>query len=108
MPKYMVKGSYTNEGLKGLMKDGGTGRRDAVAKAIASLGGKLEAIYFGFGDTDVYVIADMPDATSVSAVALAAGSSGAVRVSTCELLTPEDVDMAIAKTVNYRSPGARG
>jgi len=108
MPKYMVKGSYTNEGLKGLMKDGGTGRRDAVAKAVASLGGTLEAIYFGFGDTDVYVIADMPDATSVSAVALAAGASGAVRVSTCELLTPEDVDMAIAKTVNYRSPGARG
>ena len=108
MPKYLVRGNYTQEGLKGLMKDGGTGRRDAVARAVASLGGKLELIYFALGDTDVFVIADLPDATAVSAVALAAGASGAVRINTCQLLTPEDVDMAIAKTVNYRSPGEKG
>jgi len=107
MRKFLVRGSYTQEGLKGLMKDGGTGRRAAVEKAVASLGGRLEHLYFGLGESDVYVVAELPDAICVSAVALAAGASGAVRVNTCELLTPEDVDMAIAKTVNYRSPGTQ-
>jgi uncharacterized protein with GYD domain len=106
MPVFLVRGNYTGEGLKGLMKDGGTGRRDAVAKAVASLGGKMLSIYFALGDTDVYVIAELPDAIAASAVALAAGASGAVSINTCQLLTPEDVDMAIAKTVTYRSPGA--
>jgi uncharacterized protein with GYD domain len=107
MPTYLVRANYTAEGLKGLMKDGGTGRKAAVSKAIESLGGRLESFYFALGDTDVYIVAELPDAIAVSVVALAAGSSGAVTLNTTQLLSPEDVDAAIKKTVAYRSPGGQ-
>ena len=107
MPKYLIRGNYTPEGLAGLIKDGGTGRRAAVEQAAKSLGGNLEAMYFALGDTDVYVIVNLPDAVSATAVALAAGSSRSVTLNTCELLTPGDVDAAIKKTVKYRAPGAK-
>jgi uncharacterized protein with GYD domain len=107
MPKFLVRGNYTQAGIQGLMKDGGAGRRAAVEKAVASLGGKVESFYFALGETDVYVIADLPDAIAASTVALAAAASGAVTLRTTQLLAPEDVDAAIKKTVKYRAPGAR-
>jgi len=108
MPKYLVRGNYTAEGLKGLMKDGGSGRKAAVTKAVESLGGKVEAFYFALGDHDVYVLAELPDAVAATTIALTAVASGAVTLNTIQLLTPEDVDAAIKKTVSYRSPGQQG
>jgi uncharacterized protein with GYD domain len=105
MPKYLVRGNYTAEGPKGLMKDGGSGRKTAVTKAVESLGGKVEAFYFALGEHDIFVIAELPDAVAATSVALAAVATGAVTLDTVHLLTPEDVDAAIKKTVNYRSPG---
>lgn len=105
MPKFLVRGNYTTEGLKGLMKDGGTGRKAAVEKAVASLGGKVEAFYFALGDHDVYIVADLPDAVAATTIALAAVASGAVTLNTVSLITPEEVDAAIKKTVSYRAPG---
>jgi uncharacterized protein with GYD domain len=105
MPKFLVEASYTAEGLKGLLKDGGTGRREAVAAAAKSLGGKLEAMYFAFGKHDVVVIMDVPDNVAAAAMALAVNSSGGSLTRTTTLLTPEEVDQAIKKTVKYRAPG---
>ena len=105
MPKYLIKASYTAEGAKGLLKDGGSKRRDAAAQALKSAGGKLEAFYFAFGDTDAFVIVDAPDHASVSAASLAISASGAVRTKTVVLLTPEELDQAAKKSVKYRAPG---
>ncbi|MBI4241574.1 MAG: GYD domain-containing protein [Candidatus Rokubacteria bacterium] len=105
MPKYLVQASYTTEGVKGLLKDGGSKRRTAAEAAIKGLGGKLEAFYFAFGDTDVFAIAEMPDNASATAVSLAVTASGAVRTRITVLLTPEEVDQATKKTVSYRPPG---
>jgi uncharacterized protein with GYD domain len=49
MPKYLVEARYTTEGAKGLTREGGSGRRAAVAKTVESAGGNLEAVYFAFG-----------------------------------------------------------
>ena len=106
MPKFMVQASYTAEGARGLLKEGGTGRRAAVQKLIESLGGKVEAFYFAYGEYDVYVIADFPDAASGLAVSLAVNASGAVRLSTVPLITPEEIDAAGKRSVAYRAPGA--
>ena len=106
MPKYMIKASYTAEGTRGLLKDGGTARRAAVQKLMESIGGKLETFYFAYGDDDAYLIIDVPDATSGLAVSLAVGASGAVRLSTTPLITPEEIDAACKKSVAYRAPGA--
>ncbi len=102
----MVKASYTTEGARGLLKEGGTGRRAAVQKLTESLGGKVEAFYFAYGEDDAYVLIDVPDATSGLAVSLAVNASGAVRVSTIPLITPEEIDAACKKSVAYRAPGA--
>jgi uncharacterized protein with GYD domain len=105
VPKYLIQASYTPEGLKGLMKDKASGRKAAVAKALKSAGGKLEAIYYGFGSDDVYVIADAPDNATAAALSVAVSASGLVRVRTTPLLTVEETDQALEKAVSYRAPG---
>ena len=106
MPKFMIKASYTAEGARGLLKEGGTSRRATIQKLIEGLGGKVEAFYFAYGEDDAYVITDVPDAASGLAVSLAVNASGAVRLSTIPLITPEEVDAAGKKAVQYRAPGA--
>lgn len=105
MPKYLLQVSYTAEGSKGLQKDGGTKRRTAAQALVQSLGGKLEAFYFAFGDTDVITIADMPDAVSAAAASVALAASGAVTIKSTVLLTPEEMDQATKKSVTYAPPG---
>ena len=107
MPKYLVQGSYTVEGAKGLLKDGGSKRRAAVQEMLKGLGGTMEAFYYAFGESDAFVIADIPDNVTATAVALAVNASGAVRARTTVLITPEEVDQAIKKTVKYRAPGQK-
>ena len=106
MPKYLVQASYTAEGAKGLIKEGGSSRRTKITELAKSLGGKLEAFYFAFGEHDVYTIFDAPDTVTAAALALAVNASGAVRLKTVVLITPEEVDQAAKKTVAYRPPGA--
>jgi uncharacterized protein with GYD domain len=105
MPKYLFEGSYTLEGAKGIIKDGGSKRRAAVEALAKSMGGRVEAFYFAYGETDAFVIVDLPDSVSATAVALTVGASGAVRLKTTVLVTPEEVDQAVKKTVQYRAPG---
>ena len=105
MPKFMFQASYTIEGLKGLFKDGGSKRREYLQEAVKELGGTLEAIYFAFGDEDVFSIVDIPDNVSAASIALVITASGAARIKTVVLLTPEEIDQATKKNVKYRAPG---
>ena len=105
MAKYLIEASYTLDGLRGLAKEGGSKRRDAAGAAIKSLGGKVEAFYFAFGDPDAILIFDLPDNVSAAAVSLAINATGAVRLKTLVLLSPEEMDQAVKKTVDYRAPG---
>jgi uncharacterized protein with GYD domain len=107
MAKYMLIASYTAEGAKGVLKDGGTKRRKAAKKAIESVGGTVDAFYFAFGSEDAYVLIDMPDHASAAAASLAVSSSGAVATRTVVLITPEEIDKAAEKSqsVVYRAPG---
>jgi len=106
MTKYLVKASYTPEGVKGLLRVGGTARKQAVEKTINDMGGKVEAFYFAFGDADAYVIVSLPDHISAAALALNINTSVLVSVSSTVLLDPEDIDEAVKKSVNYRAPGS--
>lgn len=105
MGKYLISGNYKEDGVAGLMKEGGSSRRDAVAAALASVGGSLDCMYYAFGDTDVYAICDFPDDASAAALALMIGGSGQVEITTTPLMTVEDIDAAVAKTPSYRPPG---
>jgi len=105
MPKYLIQASYTPEGLKGLMKDKASGRKAAVAKALEGIGGKVDAFYYAFGADDAVLILDMPDNITAAALSLSAGAAGLVRIRTTPLLTIEETDQAVSKSVNYRPPG---
>ena len=105
MPKYLWKASYTTAGVKGVAAEGGSARREAVGRAIGSVGGTMEAFYFAFGDADVYAIADLPDNEAATAMALAINGSEAVTLETIPLLTPEEVDAASKKSVEFRPAG---
>jgi uncharacterized protein with GYD domain len=105
MPKYLWKSSYTAEGARGLAARGGSARREVVQNLVEGLGGELEAFYFAFGDTDVYVIADLPDDAAAAAVSLAVNSAGASTVTTVPLLESELLDSAAQRSVDYTPPG---
>ncbi len=105
MPTFLVKASYNADGVRGLLKDGGTVRRAAIQKLVESLGGTIEAFYFVHGEHDVIVVATFPDQSTGLALSLAVNASGAVRCSTVPLITPEEMDAACKRTVAYRAPG---
>jgi len=106
VPKYLIEATYTAEGAKGLMKDGGSKRKQAAEQAINSVGAKMEGFYYAFGDVDAYVICDAPDHAAMSAASLAINATGAVRLKTIVLMTPEELDQAVKKSVTYRAPGS--
>ncbi|MEP7207300.1 MAG: GYD domain-containing protein [Casimicrobiaceae bacterium] len=104
MGMYLFEAKYTTEGTKGLLKQGGTGRRTALEKLFSGMGGKLLDLYYAFGDVDVYVVTELPDNETAAAVALAVNNSGLVTTRTVVLMSPEDMDKACHKTVNYSPP----
>ena len=106
MGKYLFQANYTQAGLTGLQREGGTSRRAALTATVESVGGAVEAMYYAFGERDVFLIADLPDDTAAAALSIAIGAAGALDIKVTVLVTPEAVDEAIAKSVAYRPPGA--
>ena len=105
MPKYLFQANYVGEGIKGLLKDGGSKRRAVVETLFQSLGGRLEAFYYAFGDTDLYVLAEFPTHAAVTAFVLTVTATGTVTVKTTVLLTPEEVDAAGTLPPTFSAPG---
>jgi uncharacterized protein with GYD domain len=105
MAKYMWTGSYSTEGTKGIIAKGGSARKAAVEKLFASVGGKLECLYFSFGTDDIVINVDAPDNISAASVALAVAASGAAKGKLTVLLTPEEIDQAVKKAPVYQPPG---
>src|SRR5258707_4927792 len=105
MPKYLLPGSYSAQGAKGLLEGGGGRGRAVAEQAAKSVGGKIESFYFALGDADAFVIADVPDHASASAISLAVSASGGAHCKTIVLMTPEEVDQASKKPLTYTGPG---
>ena len=105
MPKYLIQGSYSADGAKGLLKDGGSKRRAVVETMTKGLGGRVESFYYAFGDTDAYAVIEVPDNVAAAAVSLAVNANGAVSLKLTPLLTAEEIDEATKKTITYQAPG---
>jgi uncharacterized protein with GYD domain len=105
MPKYLIEATYVGQGIGGLLKEGGTRRREAIDELFKSMGGTVEAFYFAFGEKDVFIIGELPDNVTAAALALRVNAAGSASCKTTVLITPQEVDQAIRKTVNYRPPG---
>lgn len=105
MPKYLIQANYVGEGLRGLLKEGGSSRRAAVEKLFGSVGGKVEAFYYAFGDADLFIIADVPDNVTAAALSLIVNAAGSATARVTVLLTAEEIDAAAKMTAAYRAPG---
>jgi uncharacterized protein with GYD domain len=103
--KYLIEAKYTDEGLKGLLREGGSKRKQAVDEAVTSIGGTLEAFYYVFGESDVVGIADLPDNVSAATFALLVTAAGGATLRTRVLLTPDEIDQAAGRVISYRPPG---
>ncbi|MCY4143095.1 MAG: GYD domain-containing protein [Gammaproteobacteria bacterium] len=105
MSKYLFQASYTQAGVQGLLKEGGSGRREALTQTVEGLGGSLDAMYYAFGDVDLLMVVDLPDEASAVALSMFIGAAGALDVTMKVLVSPETIDEAIRKNVSYRAPG---
>jgi len=105
MGHYLFRASYTQSGIQGVLKDGGTGRKAAIEALAASVGGNLEACYWALGDDDIILIVELPDHVSAAAIAATVGATGAATIRSTVLLTAEEMDAAVAKHPSYRAPG---
>lgn len=106
MGKYLIRANYVGDGVKGLLAEGGTKREEAARAAIESVGGSIDAMYYAFGDVDVYGICEFPDDASATSLSLQINATGRVQVNLTPLMTAADVDAAAAKSPSYRPPGA--
>lgn len=106
MAKYLIRAKYTQAGVTGLLKEGGTSRRDALRDTIEGMGGTLNDLFYAFGDWDLFLVTELPDDETAAAVSLNISAAGALKVNITVLVTPETVDGAIRKSVPYRAPGA--
>ena len=105
MPKYLYQANYTSAGMQGLLQEGGSSRRRVFEDIAKEQGGTLESFYYAFGGSDLYMVFDLPDATTAAAISLTITAGGALSLSTVQLITPEEIDAAVNKTVTYRPPG---
>jgi uncharacterized protein with GYD domain len=105
MAKYLFQVNYVGEGVKGLLKDGGSKRRAVIDKLFTSMGGTIESLYYAFGDTDLFIIGDFPDHAAVASCVLTVTATGTATVKTTVLLTPEEIDEAAKKSPTYSPPG---
>ena len=104
MSKYLLTANYTIEGLKGVREKGAKSRADVVGEMIRGVGGTMESFHFAFGDTDVFIVADLPDDESAAAIALNVSSAGGATTSIVKLLTVEQADAALGISVAYTPP----
>jgi uncharacterized protein with GYD domain len=106
MPKYLFRASYSAAGAAGVLKEGGSARAKAVEALVGSVGGTVETMYWAMGADDFVLIADLPDTAAAAAASLTVGASGAVKITTSELMTAADMDEVVRRRVAYRAPGA--
>ena len=106
MPKFLIRGSYTVDGLNRLIEQGASKRCQQVEEAVTAVGGRVESLYWAFGEDDVYLIADLPTTTSAAALSLATAAAGLIRPTTVVLMTPQEVDEAMTQSSGIRAPGS--
>ena len=106
MANYLIRAKYTQSGVTGLLKEGGTSRREALRSTIEGVGGTLNDLFYAFGDWDLYLITELPDDAAAAAVSMNISAAGALEVTVTVMVSPETIDEAISKAVPYRAPGA--
>jgi uncharacterized protein with GYD domain len=107
MPQYMLQFTYSHEAWRALV-DRPDDRAHALEDIAKSLGGRMVALYYHFGEYDGMAIFEVPDDASASAAVMAVNSTGAVRATkTTRLYSVAELvqSLTLAKKVTYKPPG---
>jgi uncharacterized protein with GYD domain len=111
MPLYKVDFGYTPKTWAALSQ-APEDRTEAVRAIAESAGGQLLGLYYAFGETDGFVLCEVPDSISAAAVAMTVLASGRFKtVKTTEIFTAQDAVQAMRKAggmrAQYRPPAQR-
>ena len=97
MAHYLYQVTYTQEAWAAQLKNP-QNVADRVRGSVEGLGGKIVGIWYAFGESDLFVVLEMPDNISMAAFALAVAAGGAVSAAkTTVLLSLEDGLDALGK-----------
>jgi uncharacterized protein with GYD domain len=106
MAYYLVQASYGASAIGAMVKHP-QDRAAAIRPLMEKVGGKLHGMWFTFGEYDLVAIAEMPDAATAAAFAMAVGASGAMAsYRTTPLLTMDEAVAAMKKagSLAYAAP----
>jgi len=110
MSHFMLSCNYSAESKNALIANP-VDRTKAARAAVESVGGKFHSAFMTFGETDVIVIYEAPDAVASAALAMTLGASGAFSsIKTTALLSMEDGIKALklsAETKTAYKPPSR-
>ena len=97
MAHYLLQVSYTSDAWATQVKN----PQDVMGRArpvIEGLGGKIDTVYYAFGDYDLVGIMEMPDNVSVAAFAISTASGGSLKnIKTTTLMSFEEAIDAMKK-----------
>ena len=95
MPKYIVLGKFTAEGIKNI-KDSPK-RLEAANKLAESLGGKILKFYYTMGRYDFVCVVKATSNETMMQALLALGSQGSISTETLTAISAEKAAEIIAK-----------
>lgn len=100
---YLFQGRYVPAALKAMVEKP-QNRRDAAARMIEAIGGKLHHMFFCFGSEDIVALIEAPDDKAMMAGSLLVGASGSMSGgATTKLITVEDA-MAAMQAAQKAAP----
>ena len=106
MTMYMTQFSYTAEAWAALAKHP-EDRSVKISKLIEALGGRLDSIYYTFGEFDGLVIFEGADDETTLAAVIAVHTAGYIKATkTTKLLTMQEAMDAMRKagSLMYKAP----
>ncbi len=108
MPYYLVQAAYTAESWAVQIR-APQDPRERLNALMQAAGGRIESLYYTFGEYDIALIAELPGNEAAAAAALAAAAGGSAKaIKTTPLMTVEEGLSAMRKAAEagarYRPP----
>ncbi len=105
MAKYLVEARYTAEGAKGLAREGGTGGVRLRQKRSKVLGARLRRSTTRSAMSMLMSFSTHRTTCLPRRWLSPSAQSGGINLKTVVLMTPEEMDQAGKKAVDFRPPG---
>lgn len=108
MGYYLIQVAYTPESWASQIKSKAN-VEDRIRPSVQALGGRIDSIYYAFGEYDVMAIGEFPSNDAAAAFSLAVTAGGALKaIKTTPLMTVAEGQSAMGKAgevaAKYKPP----